>query len=325
MEYVVLLVIFALVFVLTLSGFLMLAKPKRRVASRLRATSPDSDSSIGSKPDLILGDLTPALAGQIPMGAEDRSDLQGELIRGGYYRPTALMEYTALRAVLVIAPLIAAGILAFFTETPSTGLWIWGGGILLAILGFSVPRVYLYYKGQARMHEIERGLPTALDMLTLCLGAGLNVLISLRRVAEELKTSYPSLAYELGLVSRQAELRTLDFALRQFADRVGLPTVRNIAMIVSQSEHLGADAVVVLREFADNMRVNMKQRADEMANKAPFKLLFPAYMLAAGAAILLIAPTVLEFSDFFRRNPIRDSINNATKELRAPDVPPPPQ
>jgi tight adherence protein C len=325
MEYVVMLVIFALVFVLTLSGYLMLAKPKRRVESRLRGTSTGSDPSIGSKPDLILGELTPALAGQIPLGTEDRTELQSELIRGGYYRPTALMEYTALRAVLVIAPLIAAGILAFFTETLSTGLWIWGGGILLSILGFSVPRVYLYYKGKARMLEIERGLPTALDMLTLCLGAGLNVLISLRRVAEELKTSYPSLAYELGLVSRQAELRTLDFALRQFADRVGLPTVRNIAMIVSQSEHLGADAVVVLREFADNMRVNMKQRADEMANKAPFKLLFPAYLLAAGAAILLIAPTVLEFSDFFKQNMIRDSINNAAKELRTPAAPPPPQ
>jgi tight adherence protein C len=314
MEYVVMLLIFALVFIFTLSGFLMLARGKKRVEDRLQGTS--SDPSVGSSTDLLLGDLTPALAGQIPMGDETRTQLQTELVRGGYYRPTALMEYAALRAVLVIIPLVAAGILAFFADSATTGLYIWVGGLLLAGLGYSVPRIYLYYRGKARLHQIERGLPAALDMLTLCLGAGLNVLNSLRRVAEELKTSYPALAYEMGLVSRQAELRTLEFALNQFADRVGLPLVRNIAVIITQSENLGADAVTVLREFSDNLRVNMKQRADEMANKAPFKLLFPAYLLAFGAVILLVSPTILEFSDFFRHNPVGDQIKQAPQQLQ---------
>jgi tight adherence protein C len=319
MEYAVMLLIFALVFIFTLSGFLMLARGKKRVEDRLQGPA-GGDSSADSGTDLLLGDLTPALAGQLPMGDETRTELQTELIRGGYYRPTAVMEYAALRAVLVIIPLIAAGVLAFFADSVSVGLYIWAGGLLLAGLGYSVPRVYLYYRGRARLHEIERGLPTALDMLTLCLGAGLNVLNSLRRVAEELKTSYPALAYEMGLVSRQAELRTLEFALTQFADRVGLPVVRNIAVIISQSENLGADAVTVLREFADNLRVNMKQRADEMANKAPFKLLFPAYLLAFGAVILLISPTLLEFSDFFRRNPIGNQIQQVPQQLNGPSA-----
>jgi tight adherence protein C len=94
--------------------------------------------------------------------------------------------------------------------------------------------------------------------------------------------------------------------------------VRNVAVIITQSENLGADAVNVLREFADNLRINRKQRAEELANKAPFKLLFPAWLLAAGAAILLISPTALEFADFFRSNVIRDSINSAQKQLAAP-------
>jgi tight adherence protein C len=303
MEYLALALIFLLVFAFTFGGFWLLSRGTRQVEQRLR-DSTGSDPSLGSTPELLLGDLTPALAEQIPMNEGDRADLQRELRTAGYYRPTALMEYAALRMLLVILPLVGAGVLALFSEENSTAMWIWVGGIVLAILGYSLPRVYLYYRGQARMHAIERGLPTAIDMLTLCLGAGLNVLLSLRRVAQELHGAYPVLASELEIVSRQAELRTLEFALAQFADRVGLPQVRNISVILSQSENLGTDAVSVLREYADNMRINMRQRADEIANKAPFKLLFPAYLLAFGAGILLISPTVLQFVKFHKENVI---------------------
>ncbi len=112
---------------------------------------------------------------------------------------------------------------------------------------------------------------------------------------------------------RQAELKSLEFAVVQFADRVGLPQAKNLAVILSQSESLGTDAVRILREYADNMRTNMRQRADEMANKAPFKMLFPAYLLAFGAGILLISPTVLEFAEFRRKA----MISNSIKETRS--------
>jgi hypothetical protein len=92
--------------------------------------------------------------------------------------------------------------------------------------------------------------------------------------------------------------------------------VRNLSVILSQSENLGTDAVTVLLEYADNMRTNMRQRADEMANKAPFKMLFPAYLLAFGACILLIAPTVLEFAEFRRNALISTSIKEGKKLLR---------
>src|SRR5208282_135509 len=90
------------------------------------------------------------------------------------------------------------------------------------------------------------------------------------------------------------------------------------AVILSQSESLGTDAVTVLREYADNMRVNMKQRAEEMANKAPFKLLFPAYLMAFGAAILLISPVILEFSSFWRQNLVGNQITGARRLITPP-------
>src|SRR5262249_28290558 len=84
--------------------------------------------------------------------------------------------------------------------------------------------------------------------------------------------------------------------------------------------NLGTDAVTVLREYADDLRVNMRQRADEMANKAPFKLLFPAWMMAAGAGILLISPAILEFQNFRQKNMIGTGIEQAKNFLENEDL-----
>jgi tight adherence protein C len=208
---------------------------RQRLAQRL-AREPSTE--LGSTPELLLGDLTPALAEQTPMTAKDRTELQRELIDAGYYRPTALMEYAALRAVLVFVPLLAAVAVAVFVEPrqiPAVAL----GGAVVALLGYSVPRIYLNYLARVRTRQVERGLPVALDLLTLGLSAGLTILASLRRVAQELKTAYPVLAYELEIVQQQAELRSLEHALQQLADRVRIPEVRNLALILTQSERLG--------------------------------------------------------------------------------------
>lgn len=301
MEYVLTFLVFLGAALLTFGAFALL---RRRGARQVHRRLEEMDSA--STPELILGDLTPALASHLPVSQQDQAELQRELRAAGYYRPTALMEYAALRATFILAPLLIAGVLSLYADTLVQAAWIWGGGVLAAILGYSLPRVYVYYRGQARMRRIERALPTAIDMLILCLGAGLNVLNSLQRVTQELHRAFPILAYEFEIVRRQAELRTLEFALTQFADRVGLPQARNLTIVLSQSENLGTDAVPVLREFADDMRINMRQRADEMANKAPFKLLFPAYLMAFGAAILLIGPVVLEFSRFREQPDLRE-------------------
>jgi tight adherence protein C len=317
-EDVLVVLVFLLGAGLTFGAYLLYAGGKMRIEERLRAAAPADPER--TEADLVLGNLTPALAGQIPMAAGDSARLEGELRAAGYYGRTALMEYAAVRAVLVLLPLLAGAVGALMTETARQAFACWGASLTAALLGYSVPRVVLYFKAQARKHAIERGLPAALDMLTLCLGAGLNVLVSLRRVAEELHTAHPVLAYELELVSRHAELRTLEFALARFADRVGVPQVRNIAALLSQSQNLGSDAVNVLREYADNLRVNLRQRADEMANKAPLKLLVPAYMLAIGAGILIVSPTVLEFVEFRKLNLVNETVNQAREALRRPDA-----
>ena len=319
-EYVISGIVFLSVAAAVFMAYLVLAQRRRMAAQRRRAALESGDSS----PDLVLGSLTPALAAQVPIMAGDRSDLERELRQAGYYRPNAVVEYAAVRSVLVVAPIVAAGALALLTDAAQDAMWFWVGGIVLAMLGYSLPRIVIYYQGQTRMHAIERALPTAIDMLTLCLGAGLNVLVALRRVTREMQPAHPILASEFETVLRQADLKSLDFALGQFANRVAMPHVRNLAVLVGQSESLGTDVVRYLREYADSMRVNMRQRAEEMANKAPMKLMIPAYMLALGAGILLISPAVFEFSRL-RQNALVGTLKTESKQsLSTPTTRPTP-
>src|SRR5436309_5865158 len=165
MEYAILSLVFVFILGVLLGGLAFFARRRQQLDQRLQ--TPDDDSLPSTQTTMVLGDMTPALAAQIPVGEEDQSALQRELRVAGFYRPTALLEYLALRAVFIFAPLILAGAYALTTETTNQALWAWGLGILAAVLGFSLPRVYLYYRGQERMRQIERGMPTAIDMLTL--------------------------------------------------------------------------------------------------------------------------------------------------------------
>jgi tight adherence protein C len=330
MEYVFLGLVFLFFGGVTLMGYQALARRRQRVESRLAA--PGSDPLLGSKPELVLGELTPALSEQIPLTEEGRTELSRELLSAGMYRPTALMEYTAVRAMLTIVPLIVGGLVALmWTETTAAALKVWLGALIASALGFSVPRLYLYLRGITRKAAIERGLPTAIDMITLCLSAGLNVLNSIERVADELTIAYPELAFELQLVRRQAELRSLEFALVQFADRVDVPQLRNVSVILNQSEKLGTDGVSVLREYSDNMRIYMKQNAEAMANRAPLKMLIPSYLVVVGFFILLVTPPAMEIREFQNsavlgdlRRDVKGSIEEVSRPAGSPRPTPPP-
>ena len=246
---------------------------------------------------LVLGSLTPAFAAQAPVGAEVGDELRKELRAAGYYRPSAVMEYAAVRALLIVTPLVAAGLLALLVEPEQMNAVLIGGGVC-ALLGFSVPRLVVHFQGKARVRAIEAGLPIAVDMLTLCLSAGQNLLTAFRRVSREMRYCQQTLAEELDIVREQADLRSLSFALRQWAERTPSPEVRNLAMILVQAERLGTDSGAALAEYATSLRTGARQRADAKANKTMFWMLLPTILcLWIPAAIILIGPAVLEFRD----------------------------
>jgi tight adherence protein C len=296
LESVVLAAIFIAVTIVTFAGYSFFMSRRKTYHDRLEAMELEEKAYQTDDDRLVLGPLTEALAGQSPLTEGKRKVVEQELREAGFYRPTALMEYSAIRALLILLPLFIAGGIAMFLEGPAminVGL----AGIAFAVLGYAVPRVYLGYLARRRRLAIERGLPVAVDLLSLGLTGGQNIYNSLTRVAVELKNSNPILADELRIVREQTEIGNLELAMMQFANRTNIPEVRTLALVLSQSERLGSDISTTLLEFSSNFRTTMRQRAESQANRANFWMLFPTVLcLWIPSLIILFGPIYHEFS-----------------------------
>lgn len=294
-SWITLLVIFCLAAGVTFAAVQGLANWWTRRQRRARTGSETATPSSG---ELTLGPVAEALARGLPTPEATRSELQRDLWAAGYYQAHALTHYLALRTALTLLPIIGALVLALMVPQQFIAQ-VLAAGVLLAALGFSLPRAYVVLRGRMRARAIERGLPHAVDMLTLCLSAGMNVPQALYRVSQELRHPYPVLADEFLLAAQQAELRNLAFAMQQFAERTQVAEVQNLAVVLAQAERLGTDIAGGLLEYAASMRTALRQQADGVANRASFWMLFPSVLcLFIPAVIILVGPAVLELREF---------------------------
>ena len=165
--------------------------------------------------------------------------------------------------------------------------------VVAAVLGFVYPQLYLTQRIQKRQKNVRRAMPDALDLLTICVEAGLGFDAAIQKVAEKW-TSDLSMAFarviqeiQLGKIRRDA--------LRDMADRIGLAEMTSFVAAVIQSELLGVSLSKVLHIQADQMRVKRRQRAEEEARKAPIKMLVPmAILIFPALIIVLVTPAALK-------------------------------
>jgi tight adherence protein C len=163
--------------------------------------------------------------------------------------------------------------------------------------GFVLPSIWLDARKSRRQGEMQRMLPDALDLMVVCVEAGYAINASLARVSEEFAAKSPVLSSEFGLVT--AETRTgksLTDALRGLSERTGVDDVSSLVALLVQTERFGTSVANALRVHADAMRIRRMQRAEERANKAPLKLIFPATLIFAALMMIFMAPSVYRFS-----------------------------
>jgi tight adherence protein C len=231
----------------------------------------------------------------------ERSKLERQIKRAGYYEPSALHHFLASRNFLVIAGLAATGILALDASRnrPAETMPIVITGLVVAVLVFALPRLVLIWKGNRRVGRIENSLPDGLDMIAMAVTGGLPLADALDRVSCEIALSHTELAQEFAAVRQQAELGTLEQALHQFAHRLDTPAVRALTAMVTQTERLGTNVVTAVQEYADGLRRGHRQRAEERASKASVKMLFPlVFCMAPSVFLLLWGPSMLELRSF---------------------------
>ncbi len=260
---------------------------------------------------MIFGPLTPGLAGILPFGAHARTALTRELRQAGYYHRLAADEYLALRNVLVVGWAVLIGVVLVIAvrpgELPPMSLLL--AGPIGVILLYAVPRLILRSQARARVQRIQYALPDALDMITMCMSGGLPMQQALTHVSTELNRTHPDLACELRILGRQTHSGSLSGALAQFADRMNTPDVQSLATMIEQTERLGSNVGGALQDFADGVRLERRQRAEEHGNKTAVKMLFPlVFCLAPPVYLMLLTPAVIELRNFVVRENGPDGI-----------------
>lgn len=178
--------------------------------------------------------------------------------------------------------------------------WTWGRKLLMtgvfSLIGFYMPQLLLQSKITSRQDEIRKSMPDALDLLTICVQAGLGFDASMSRVAEKWEDA---LADEFERSLREIQLGNVRrIALRNMADRIGIAEMTSFVAAIIQSEQLGVSMAKVLRIQSDQMRVRRRQIAEEKAQQAPVKMLFPmALLIFPSLLIILLGPAGLQLKD----------------------------
>lgn len=221
--------------------------------------------------------------------------LRKKLIAAGYSAPYAPRVYTLVRLVLVIAlPLIAFAFLWANGSVPSV-FKMYFVAVIAALAGLYLPAVFIAAKVDRRQREIINGFPDALDLMLVCVEAGLGMDAAFSRVGLEITDSHPRLAEQFGAVVLELRAgRSHEEALRRMADRSGAEEIRAFATLLIQSSKLGSSIAQTLRVYAAEMREKRRMRAEEKAHRLPVLLSVPLVgcMLPVMIGVLML-PAVI--------------------------------
>ena len=265
-----------------------------------------SAAPVATLPANAFGSATEALSGVVPHSAGKKKRIQTELSDAGLHHRNALINFLSLRNAAMMGWTLLSFSFPVFSDLRSfnsTSWFLFGAiafGGLIAVYG--LPRIFLSSIASGRKKKIENALPDALDMIAMSVDGGLPLEQSLSRVSHEISDTHHALAGELRIIASQALAGSFETAIQKFGKRTSIADITAWAAIVRQNQNTGGDVVESLREYADRMRSNRRQRIEKTSATASVKLLLPVVLfLAPPVFVVLIGPGILDFRDFILR------------------------
>jgi len=226
----------------------------------------------------------------MPRSTAEVSVIQKRLIRAGYRKDTYVNIFYGAK---VLTPLLLVAVVTVFRLYENWGVFFTYA--LAAALGFLAPDFWLGNRISARQNNIRIGLPEALDLLVICVEAGLGLDQAIVRVADEMHLSQKEISEEFNLiVLEQRAGRPRAEAWKNLADRTNVDTVRAMVATLVQADHFGTSVSKTLRVYSDNLRVQRRQQVEEMAAKTTVKLVFPlAIFIFPSLFIVALGPSMI--------------------------------
>ncbi len=281
---------------IALWGYANYVKPGRireRLSGGAVAAQVPVDVVAPAQPGKVIVKVVHQIGEKAPISPQDVKLARRYLIAAGYRSDTSVRVYYGFKIVGAVVGFLVALFARPYISNPIGSIIIMPA---LAAAGFFLPNFLLEKIISRRQEEIRLSLPDALDLLVVCMEAGLGLDQAIAAVSRELRETHKSIAEELGLVTlemrhgkRRAE------ALKNLADRAGEPELRKLVATMIQADRFGTSVGEALRTHSDFMRVRRRQLAEERAGKVGVKLVFPIFFFILPAMMIVAAgPGVLQ-------------------------------
>jgi tight adherence protein C len=265
------------------------------VAGRLSRFLRPSEAASADKAGFVekhtgkVGGTLVSFGKSLPASSGKESSSRLLVIRAGYRSPNAIFAVRAIKALLPFVFVAVVFVSGIYRGNPFMYL------LMAAIAGYVLPELWLGWRVRARQHRLRKGLPDALDLLVICIEAGLGLDQALLRVSEELQLTHPELSDELQLVNLEMRLgKTRLESLRELARRTGLDDIKALVAMLMQTERFGTSVAQSLRVHADDLRVRRRQRAEEMGAKTSVKMVPPlVFFIFPALMVVILGPAVI--------------------------------
>lgn len=240
------------------------------------------------------------VADRIEKSGLNLADTQGDklrdkLIAAGFTSPAAPRIFTLVRVICVIALPAVYVLMASLTNNTQTTSEVMLWGLLLGAVGLYLPNLVVTAKADRRREEIVNGFPDCLDLLLVCVEAGLGLEAALDRVGREMVGSHPLVAQLLSQATLQMRAGAArEDALRQMGHSSGVDEIKSFATLLIQSDRLGTSVAQTLRVYSAEMREKRKMRAEEKAHRLPVLISIPLVVCMLPTMIgVLMLPAVV--------------------------------
>lgn len=236
--------------------------------------------------------------------SNDGSIKQLRFLKAGIRNPKAGLIFWGVKCFLTILFLVIFLVLRIFVFTVMNAQLTMVLGVLMPFLGFYLPDIWLRQKTDKRQEKLMKALPDALDLMVVCVEAGMGLDEAINRVAKESKLQSRELSDEFAFLSLELRAgKQRQDALRNLAERTNLEEVNNLVTLLIQADKFGTNIADTLRVYSDSFRTERFQRAEEMAAKMPVKLIFPLILFIFPALfIVIIGPAIISiYRNFIMR------------------------
>jgi tight adherence protein C len=273
-------------------------RERRAILDRAGAQLSDTPILLKASSEGLGGRLAKWLLDKAPESWRSPKYAQDKLLHAGYEHAAAPIVFVAARfAAALLLPVIA------IVLVPRRSVLLFVGTVILAIfIGLVLPQAYIDNRARNRQEKLRRAIPDSLDLLVVCVEAGVSLDAAIMRVAREMALLHPDLANELLIVHRRVNAGvSREQALHGLWDRTGVEDLRGLAANMIQCEKWGTSIATVLRVYAESLRRKRKQLAEKRAATAPLKMTFPlALFIFPAIFIVLLGPAMMKIGEMFK-------------------------